>query len=97
MASGESKKINWKGFANFLAFVAVVLVGLALILSQLPFIKETAVGPAISLIAQALAYSLVSYYAFLYARSKRSWVYIVIWIVALVLIAVSIGLVSVNI
>ena len=70
-------------FVNFLSFVAIILVGLALIL------KNTSFGDKLSDIASIIAYAMLAIFSFFYARSKRNLVFIILWIAAVVLIVVS--------
>ncbi len=70
-------------FVNFLAFVAIILIGIALIL------KKTSFGGQLQLIANIIAYVMLAVFAFFYARSKRNLIFVILWLAAVVLIVVS--------
>lgn len=74
---------------NVLAYIAVMAVGIALLLSWI--FKAVGQGgalvTALNLIAQCLAYLVVACYSFSYARAKGVW-WLVAWVVAVVLIVV---------
>ena len=76
-----------KTFINFMAFLAVIFVGIALILKK--FLNPGELTTALETIAQIISYAIVGIYAFSYARSKRNLLFIIIWIVAVVLIIIS--------
>jgi len=84
--------ISWKRFFNLVAFVAVVLVGIALMLSALKIGSN--IQTAFGLIAEILAYLVVAFYSFFYAwsRTRKRWtgqlLHLIIWTVAVVLIIV---------
>lgn len=81
-------KINFKSFLNFIAFVAIVFIGVALIVKGI-LGADNQVGVALELVAQIIAYAMLAIYGFFYARSKRSIVFLIVWIVSVVLIVVS--------
>lgn len=76
-------KFTLKMVVNFIAFVAVILVGIALIL------KNTSIGGQLQLVANVIAYVMLAIFAFFYAKSKRSIIFILLWLAAVVLIVVS--------
>ena len=82
----SNRSINWKGFINFLAYCGLVLIGLTLLLNTI--FKDGEITRALSLIANVIAYILVSISAFYYAKSKRNMWFLIVWIVAVVLIVV---------
>ena len=84
----QAKPVKSSGwFINLCAFVAVVLIGLSLILSKIGALGE--VANAFMVIANVIAYIVVSVVSVFYvARKKNIWLWI-IWIVAIVLIVVS--------
>ena len=81
-------KINIKALLNFAAYIAVALIGVALIVKAIVG-ADSQFGSTLSLIAQIIAYVLVAVYGFLYARSKRSLVLMIVWVVSIILIVVS--------
>lgn len=76
-------KFTLKMVVNFIAFVAVILVGIALIL------KNTSIGGQLQFIANVIAYVMLAVFAFFYAKSKRNIVFVLLWLAAVVLIVVS--------
>ncbi len=89
MANNNSTN-NWRHFINFLAYVAVIMIGLALALSFVLGklgVSSSVCGSLIT-IANALAYIIVSISAFYYSRSKRNFWVFILWLVATILIIV---------
>lgn len=84
-----TKKASFKGIMNFLAYIAVIFIGVALIIGQIFKSKQGAVAEALNTISQILSYLLVAYYSLIYVKSKRNWVHFVVWAVAVTLIVVS--------
>ena len=77
---------NWKKIVNLLAYIALVAVAVALILTKL--ISSSQISNALSVIASCIAYLITAIAAFAYARSKRSpWVMIV-YVVSVILVVV---------
>ena len=80
------------GFMNFVAFIAIIFIGVALFISWLPFVNDTSVASALQVIANVLAYITVAFYAFIYAQRKweRKQIWFMIALIAsLVLIVLS--------
>ena len=82
----SNKSVNWKGFINFLAYCGIVLIGLVLLLNTI--FKPGEFTRALSLIANVIAYIIVAISAFYYAKSKRNFWFLLVWIIAIVLIIV---------
>ena len=84
--------VAWKKFFNLVAFIAVVLVGLALMLSYI--FKSGKLTDAFNLIAFILAAIVVGFYSFFYAwsRTRKVWygqlLHMIIWVVAVVLMVI---------
>jgi len=81
---------RWRHFVNFLAYIAVIMIGIALALSfilQKVGVSSTIVG-SISKVANALACLIVCIASFYYARSKRNAAFFILWLIATVLIVV---------
>lgn len=79
-----------KGFVNFLAYCAIVLIALALVLEFVlgKFGVSSTVTGAMSLIAEVIAYALTAVFAFYFAKSRRNIGYIIAYIIAVILIIV---------
>jgi uncharacterized membrane protein len=92
-------ELNTKKFFNALAFAALVLSGLALIVSKILGWLKVGVQFAgiLSSVASSLAYIVTAVAAYYYVRTKRSVTWIVIYIVALLLVIVPIVLSMFNI
>ena len=86
MSSTSTSRTN---FLNVLAYIAVVAVGLALFISWVfsALGWNNAISGALQLIAECLAYIVLSCYSFRYARAKGLW-WVVAWAVAVVLIVI---------
>ena len=87
MANNNRKTTNWRSLINFCAFIAIAMIGLALLISKL--IKPGEFTSALTLVANIISYTIVAISGFYYARSRRNFVYFIIWIIAIVLIIVS--------
>lgn len=82
----STRRVN---LLNVLSYVAVIMVGVALLLSwvfKAAGLTGQLVG-ALNLIAQCLAYLVVACYSFSFARAKGIW-WLIAWVVAVVLIVV---------
>lgn len=77
-----------KGFVNFMAYIAVAFIAVALVLSKIfsSFPKLSTVTGALTLIAQIIAYTITAVYAFFYAKSKKH----IAWMIAYVLFVIAI-------
>ncbi len=80
-----AKSSGW--LVNLSAFVAVILIGVSLMLSKIGAMGQ--VANAFMIIANVIAYLVVSVVSFFYvARKKNVWLWIV-WAVAIALIIIS--------
>lgn len=77
-----------KGFVNFIAYIAVAFIAVALILGKIfsAFTKLAAVTSALTLIAQIIAYAITAVFAFYYARSKKH----IGWMIAYIIFVIAI-------
>ena len=87
---GGSTTIRWSALVNLLAFVALTLVGIALLLGR---VLSGDISSAFRTIAEVLAYVVVAFYALFWAIERRRStvsfiVHLVIWAVAVTLIVV---------
>lgn len=87
-----TKKSGFKNIMNFLAYIAVIVIGLALIFSLIFKTNQGEIAKALSLVSQILSYLLVAYYSLMYVKTKRNWVHYLIWAIAVGLIVVSLVL-----
>ena len=83
--NSSAKPVKGAGWLlNITSFVAVICIGVALILSRFNFLAS--VSSALMIIAQTIAYLVVSAVSFFYVyRKRRIWIWAV-WIVSIVLI-----------
>lgn len=81
----NKKSAGW--LLHFMSFVAVVLIGVSLMLSKIHAMGD--VAKAFLVIANAIAYSIVSITSVIYVSKKKNiWLWLV-WGVAIVLIIIS--------
>jgi len=96
MASSSRKSWHW--WVNAIAFVSLVIIGIALLLSEVglgtklsSFLKEVAI---------AIAFVVVAACSFIYAsgkmRRKNGLVYMIVWVIAVVLITIAYIIPMVN-
>ena len=78
---------SWYSIINFIAFIAVIFIGIVLCLSLIGF-QNTSITGALRTIANVLAYIVVAFCSFFYAIRKRNIWFIICWTVAVVLIVV---------
>lgn len=82
-----SKNNNgFKSVMNLLAFVAIILIALSLVLSKINFANS--IKEACTLIANVIAYLMVAISSFYFVKSRRGIAYLITWIVCVVVIVV---------
>ena len=91
------KELNWKRFFNFLAFVALLISGVALLISKIFFGANQVVSTVLNSIAYVLAFVVTSVAAYNYVKTKRNIVYVIIYIVAVIIVVVPLVLSMFNI
>jgi len=89
----DTKKTGfWRGVFNLISFIAIAMIGLALLLAYI--FKSNSVSSSLTTIAQILAYIVVAFYAFFFAwgttrRSNKSLAILLsIWVASVILIIV---------
>ena len=75
---------GWRRIVNFCSYIAIVFIALALLLAR--FIPS--VASALTLVGNIIAYLVTASCGFFYARSKRHWGFIIVWLIAVIIIAV---------
>ncbi len=77
-----------KGFVNFMAYLAVAFIAVALILTKIFSVFEVSntITSALTLIAQIIAYTITAVFAFFYAKSRKH----IAWMICYVLFVVAI-------
>ena len=80
-------QLNAKKFFNAMAFVALVISGIALLISKI-FFGGTTVANVLNNIAYVLAFTVTAFSAFFYVRTKRNVVWVVVYIIAVVIVVV---------
>jgi hypothetical protein len=80
--------VKGKGFVNFLAYISIAFIAVALILGKIfsAFPKLATVTSALSLIAQVIAYAITAVYAFYFAKSKKH----ITWMICYILFVIAI-------
>lgn len=74
-------------FFHLLAYIGLIFVAVSLTLNAI-FQDQGLLALVLKTIAEVIAYSLTAYYAFFYVRSKRNITWLIIYIVAIILVAV---------
>ncbi len=77
-----------KSFVNFLAYIAVAFIAVALILTKIfnaLDVSNTITG-ALTLVAQVIAYAITAVFAFYYAKSKKH----IAWMICYILFVIAI-------
>ena len=77
-----------KGFVNFMAYIAIAFIAVALILGKIfsaVGLSSTIVG-ALNLIAQVIAYTITAVFAFYFAKSRKH----IAWMICYVLFVIAI-------
>ena len=77
-----------KQVVNFLSYIAVALIAVALVLFKIfsSFDGLTSIANAMEKVAQIIAYSIVAVYAYSYARSKKH----IGWMIAYIIFVIAI-------
>ena len=77
-----------KQFVNFMAYLSIALIAIALILGKIlgALGVSATVVSAMDLIAKIIAYTITAVYAFMYAKSKRH----IGWMIAYIIFVVAI-------
>ena len=84
-----------KQFVNFLAYISIALIAVALFLGKiLGWLISPNIVNALNIVAQVIAYSITAAYAFIYAKSKRSNAWMVAYIIFVIVIIVFMVLVN---
>ena len=81
-------QLNTRKFFSAMAFVALVLSGIALVISKIFFGAGSSAGAVLNNIAYILAFTVTAFYAFFYVKSRRNPVWLAIYIVVVLLVVV---------
>ena len=81
------KDLNTKRFFNMLAFIALVISGVALLISKI-FFGDSATASFLNGVAYVLAFVVTSVSAFYYVRSTRNITILIVYIVAVIIVVV---------
>jgi len=80
--------LKGKGFVNFVAYIAIAFIAVALILGKIfaaVGLSSTVIG-ALNLIAQVIAYTITAVFAFYYAKSRKH----IAWMICYILFVIAI-------
>ena len=78
-----------KSFVNFMAYITVAFIAVALVLGKLlGWLVNPAIVASLNLIAQIIAYAIAAVYAFYFAKAKKSSGWMIAYIVFVLLIIV---------
>ncbi len=77
-----------KGFVNFLAYIAIAFIAVALVLGKILSAVglSSSVISALNLVAQVIAYTITAVFAFSYAKSRKH----IGWMIAYILFVIAI-------
>ena len=76
-----------KSFVNFMAYIAVAFIAVALVLGKLlGWLVNPAIVGALNLIAQIIAYAIAAVFAFYFAKSKKGSGWMIAYVVFVILI-----------
>ncbi|HAJ77896.1 MAG TPA: hypothetical protein DCO89_02370 [Clostridiales bacterium] len=81
-------QLSSRKFFSAMAFVALVISGIALLISKIFLGSNTTAATVLNSIAYVLAFIVTSFCAFLYVRTKRNLVWTIIYIVAVIIVVV---------
>lgn len=90
-------QLNQKKFFNAMAFVALMLAGIALLISKIFFKAGQPVSNILNGIAYTLAFVVTAVNAYFYVRTKRNVAYIILYVLAVLLVVVPLVLSMFNI
>ena len=79
-----------KGFVNFMAYIAIAFIAVALILGKIfsaVGLSSTVIG-ALNLIAQIIAYTITAVFAFYYAKSRKHIAWMICYVIFVIAIIV---------
>ncbi|MBQ9795375.1 MAG: hypothetical protein IJW36_00235 [Clostridia bacterium] len=79
-----------KGFVNFMAYIAIAFIAVALILGKILSavgLSSTVIG-ALNLVAQIIAYAITAVFAFYYAKSRKHIAWMICYIIFVIAIIV---------
>lgn len=82
------RELNAKKFFNAMAFVALVISGIALLISKIFFGADTAAAAVLNNIAYILAFVVTAFAAFNFIKTKRSVTWTVIYVIAVIIVVV---------
>lgn len=72
---------------NFLAYIAVALIAIVLVFGKLlGWLINPSILGVLNLIAQIIAYAITAVFAFSYAKSKKSSVWMILYVIFVIVI-----------
>ena len=81
--------LNLKRFMKLLAFVSCVAIALVLVLGKvLPVLGASAIGNAIKIVGECLAYIVTMVTAFGYVQSKRKPIWSIVYAISVTVIVI---------
>ena len=81
-------QLNAKKFFHAMAFVALVISGIALLISKIFFNANTTVSAVLNNIAYVLSFAVTAFFAFFYVRTKRNIAWTIVYIIAVIIVVV---------
>ncbi len=90
-------QLNTKKFFNAMAFVALIIAGIALMISKIFFGANGDVSRILNSVAYTLAFVVTAFCAYFYVRTKRNVAWLIIYIIAVIIVVVPLVLSMFNI
>ena len=81
------KELNTKRFFNLLAFVALIVSGVALLISKI-FLGNSTTANVLNNLAYVLAFVVTAVSAYGYVRTRRSMTMLIIYIIAVIFVVI---------
>ena len=91
------RELNTKKFFNLLAFVALIISGISLLISKIFFNSNGTVSAVLNNIAYILAFVVVAFAAFNFVKVKRNLAITIIYIIAVLIVVVPLVLSMFNV
>ena len=83
-----NNQLNFRKMFNGIAFVALMLSGIALLISKIFLGADTSAARVLNNIAYVLAFTVTSICAYFYVRTKRNIVWTIIYVVVVLIVVV---------
>ena len=89
-------QLNSKKFFSAMAFVALIISGVALLISKIFLGANTVAANVLNSVAYVLAFIVTSFCAFTYVKTKHSIVWMIVYILAVIIVVVPLVLTMIG-